>query len=380
MAGIKRIDIETFRGIRDLHLEKLSSINILTGDNNCGKTSILEVLQSWAQPDNFNTWGSLLRRGNMRLRRLSLYEGFYDLFDINLEKKFIHYQIQEDNCTDVLLKATESIEEVSSARKDEILGIKRYSQTIREDENSGYQLYIEGLDDMPEPLSRLELEIQINNNVVNTKNIYEEQLSIPYVIDTEKNSYYHNVVYISPSRHTEGSIYLNSVLNDPELYEEMLGILRDYDEGIISINYDMANELNPGSGRGVFKILSRSCKKALPLNVYGDGMKKALLLMSAVMKARNGVLLLDEFETAIHTSAMDRTFRWILRTCQKLNVQVFLTSHSREAIDKVLKCDPELQKDISVYTLYKDREQTLVRHLTGEQAVEAQDNMGLELR
>lgn len=380
MAGIKRIDIETFRGIRDLHLENLSSINILTGDNNCGKTSILEVLQSWSQPDNFNTWGSLLRRGNMRLRRLSLYEGFYDLFDINLEKKFIHYQIQEDNCTDVLLKATESIEEVSSARKDEILGIKRYSQTIREDENSGYQLYIEGLDDMPEPLSRLELEIQINNNAVNTKNIYEEQLSIPYVIDTEKNSYYHNVVYISPSRHTEGSIYLNSVLNDPELYEEMLGILRDYDEGIISINYDMANELNPGSGRGVFKILSRSCKKALPLNVYGDGMKKALLLMSAVMKARNGVLLLDEFETAIHTSAMDRTFRWILRTCQKLNVQVFLTSHSREAIDKVLKCDPELQKDISVYTLYKDREQTLVRHLTGEQAVEAQDNMGLELR
>ena len=380
MAGIKRIDIETFRGIRDLHLENLSSINILTGDNNCGKTSILEVLQSWSQPDNFNTWESLLRRGNMRLRRLSLYEGFYDLFDINLEKKFIHYQIQEDNCADVLLKATESIEEVPPARKDEILGRKRYSQTIREDENSGYQLYIEGLDDMLEPLSRLELEIQINNNVVNTKNIYEEQLSIPYVIDTEKNSYYHNVVYISPSRHTEGSVYLNSVLNDPELYEEMLGILRDYDEGIISINYAMANELNPGSGRGVFKILSRSCKKALPLNVYGDGMKKALLLMSAVMKAKNGVLLLDEFETAIHTSAMDRTFRWILRTCQKLNVQVFLTSHSREAIDKVLKCDPELQKDISVYTLYKDREQTLVRHLTGEQAVEAQDNMGLELR
>ena len=380
MAGIKRIDIETFRGIRDLHLENLSSINILTGDNNCGKTSILEVLQSWSQPDNFNTWESLLRRGNMRLRRLSLYEGFYDLFDINLEKKFIHYQIQEDNCTDVLLKATESIEEVPPARKDEILGRKRYSQTIREDENSGYQLYIEGLDDMLELLSRLELEIQINNNVVNTKNIYEEQLSIPYVIDTEKNSYYHNVVYISPSRHTEGSVYLNSVLNDPELYEEMLEILRDYDEGIISINYDMANEMNPGSGRGVFKILSRSCKKALPLNVYGDGMKKALLLMSAVMKAKNGVLLLDEFETAIHTSAMDRTFRWILRTCQKLNVQVFLTSHSREAIDKVLKCDSELQKDISVYTLYKDREQTLVRHLTGEQAVEAQDNMGLELR
>ena len=37
--------------------------------------------------------------------------------------------------------------------------------------------------------------------------------------------------------------------------------------------------------------------------------------MSAVLKAQNGILLLDEFETAIHTSAMDRTFRWILETC-----------------------------------------------------------------
>ena len=29
-----------------------------------------------------------------------------------------------------------------------------------------------------------------------------------------------------------------------------------------------------GMNRGVYKILSRSSQKALPLNVYGDGMKK----------------------------------------------------------------------------------------------------------
>ena len=32
-------------------------------------------------------------------------------------------------------------------------------------------------------------------------------------------------------------------------------------------------------------------------------MKKAILLMSAVIAAKDGILLLDEFETAIHTSA-----------------------------------------------------------------------------
>lgn len=99
--------------------------------------------------------------------------------------------------------------------------------------------------------------------------------------------------------------------------------MKEFDENILSINYDKNN-----FGRGTYKILSKSNNKALPLNVYGDGMKKAILLMSAVVKANDGILLLDEFETAIHTSAMERTFKWILETCKKLNVQVFMTSHS----------------------------------------------------
>ena len=109
-------------------------------------------------------------------------------------------------------------------------------------------------------------------------------------------------------------------------------------------------------------------------------MKKAILLMSAVIKAKNGILLLDEFETAIHTSVMDKTFKWILETCKKLNVQVFMTTHSKEAIDKVLKCSPNLKNDISVYTIYKDDEEIAVRRLEGPKAIEVQDEMGLELR
>lgn len=185
------------------------------------------------------------------------------------------------------------------------------------------------------------------------------------------------MIYISPTRHAEGEIYLSQVLNNPQLYEQMLLILREFDENIISINYDKNRETGGG---GVYKILSKSHKKALPLNVYGDGMKKAVLLMSAVIAAENGILLLDEFETAIHTSAMNKTFQWILETCIKLNVQVFLTSHSREAIDKILKCSPNLTDKIALYTLYKDEQGTSVRRLAGQKAIEVQDEMGLELR
>ena len=109
-------------------------------------------------------------------------------------------------------------------------------------------------------------------------------------------------------------------------------------------------------------------------------MKKAILLLSAVVKAKDGILLLDEFETAIHTSAMNSIFSRILRSAKKLNVQVFLTSHSKEAIEKVLKCNEELRSDIHVYTLYRKEDRHLVRTMTCEEAINAQECLGLELR
>ena len=96
MAVINSINIETFRGISNLKLDNLAEINILTGDNNSGKTSILEILQSLEEPDSFKIWRTLLRRGTFINRGLSYYEGFYDLFNINDEKKIIKYNVQSE--------------------------------------------------------------------------------------------------------------------------------------------------------------------------------------------------------------------------------------------------------------------------------------------
>lgn len=63
-----------------------------------------------------------------------------------------------------------------------------------------------------------------------------------------------------------------------------------------------------------------------------------------------------------------------------MNVQVFLTSHSKEAIEKVLKCNEELRSDIHVYTLYRKEDRHLVRTMTCEEAINAQECLGLELR
>ena len=361
---ISELDIETYRGIKNLKMENLAPINIITGDNNSGKTSVLELLQSVKNPGSFRVWRELLRKDSIDLRRgLTYYDGFYDLFDINEDEKKIAYKITTDGVKHrIEMLAQFREEEVPESYLNKIQGLSYWKE--------------DGESERIRNISKMKLELWDNGQKLLKTAIYDGQVRFIRPNDMGSNKKEKKVVYISPIRHAEGLLYLNAVLEKPELYEQMLSVLKDYDEDIISINYDNVNV----TGRGVYKILSKSHKKALPLNVYGDGMKKAVLLMSAVIAAEDGVLLIDEFETAIHTSAMKNTFQWILETCKKLNVQVFVTSHSKEAIDKLLKCSAKCLDDMALYTLYKKENMTAVRRMNGRKAIEAQDNMGLELR
>ena len=45
MAYLKKLYIDRYRGIKNLKVEELKSVNLVVGDNNCGKTSVLEAMQ-----------------------------------------------------------------------------------------------------------------------------------------------------------------------------------------------------------------------------------------------------------------------------------------------------------------------------------------------
>ena len=45
MANINSIEINQFRGIRQLTISNFSKINLIVGDNNSGKTTFLEAVQ-----------------------------------------------------------------------------------------------------------------------------------------------------------------------------------------------------------------------------------------------------------------------------------------------------------------------------------------------
>lgn len=92
---ISSLDIESFRGIKNLCLENLSPINILTGDNNSGKTSVLEVIESLDSTGNFMMWRSMTRRERRApiSSSLSYFEGIINLFNADEEGLNAKYKV-----------------------------------------------------------------------------------------------------------------------------------------------------------------------------------------------------------------------------------------------------------------------------------------------
>lgn len=361
---LNEFNIKHFRGINHLELKNLNDINIITGDNNSGKTSVLENINFLSGANNlrnliYNTRNAMIYIPTQSLNGLSEYEKISFLFpaDEDFMNTISYSFTMNHKHFDVTLNKEETIETLS---KLEIDGLQKYTN-------------INITNDEVRDVRKMHLTFKINEQLSETD--FYEFSRTRFSNDDSLN--FINTTYISPFKHTENTLVLSKILNNPSMYEEMLDILKAFDKGILSLNMDTLSDYSHTKS---VTVLSKEHNRAIPLMYYGDGMKKAILLMSSVIASKHGILLLDEFETAIHTSAMDSIFKWILDTCIKLDVQVFLTSHSKEAIEKVLKCSPDLQSKINLYTLYKKDNQSLVRKLTCSEAIEANDSLGLELR
>ena len=88
---IQEFQIERFRGIRNLAVHGLNHINLIVGDNNCGKTSVLESLLLLRNPSDLANVLRIARQRDEALfsSRVSVYENFINLFPQDVQKREI---------------------------------------------------------------------------------------------------------------------------------------------------------------------------------------------------------------------------------------------------------------------------------------------------
>jgi len=332
-----------YRGLRDVTLKNLGHINVITGKNNTGKTSLLELITTLDNP----LWGeSWVKAVFTRKAGVTVYSELQRM--IPFGDNAIEYEFLLGNETEPHHVRLNSQVAETMVTERELMRLNGFIQTgARKAEY-----------DTPHPAKQLQLHISFDGNS-REFGVYDKQTAI----NTRGNSKESFIKCAYVSTFTPlvpyGSL-LVPLFVDPELHDAMIGILRVFDERIDEINL-VENECYVSGKRIPF---------AIPLSAYGDGMKKAVLLMAAIVNARDGIVLVDEFETFMHMSALPETYAGLLKAADKLNVQLFFTSHNEAAIVSLLKADEYICNNSCLYTLHEEKGQTLVRRLDGATALD----------
>jgi AAA15 family ATPase/GTPase len=85
------------------------------------------------------------------------------------------------------------------------------------------------------------------------------------------------------------------------------------------------------------KVKMANLPRPVPLNSLGDGMLRVLQLALKIYPAKGGFLLIDEFENGLHYSVQEKIWALLFEMAEKLDIQVFATTHSWDCIESFSK-------------------------------------------
>ncbi|WP_173179958.1 AAA family ATPase [Desulfosarcina ovata] len=129
---------------------------------------------------------------------------------------------------------------------------------------------------------------------------------------------------------------------------------------------------------GRFRVSHNDLERAPDLTQFGAGMQRIFNIGLLFAGARNGVLLIDEIENAIHAAMLPNVVSLIDELSEKFYVQVFLTSHSKECIDAFARCD-SIRPKLAAYALLDRHEKKYLR-FDGERIARLLDSIDFDLR
>jgi hypothetical protein len=116
---------------------------------------------------------------------------------------------------------------------------------------------------------------------------------------------------------------------------------------------------------GRYTVLHRDIKPNPDLSMFGEGLQRIFKLGTLFAGARNGILIVDEIENAIHASLLPKVANLLYRLSVKFDVQLFISSHSKECIDAFIRSNEIPPDDLSAYALTKNNRAVIAYQFSG---------------
>ena len=393
MSNLENVTIHQFRGLRDLELKDLGRINLLVGINNSGKTSVLEALSVYCHPLDIKVWLSTAsqREQEMRLYRTRLLDAIRWLFTHNsasivepdkpiiisstglfsVKKLIASYEEQEEIwlSEEINIRNISNEEEIENDNEQEI----ENEDTPRV--RKGIKLKIELFAELfADGACQLGLFGEPPGSTTNFSLWEDEHL---YRLSGKREPSLKTSV-VTPSSHRSeiGQFRLLSEATFQNFKSDVVKLLQQMDNNISDIEI----LLPPESMSSRFNIYIQHKKLGLaPVSTFGDGIRRLLHIALKLASVKGGILLIDELESTIHTEALQNSFQWLVKWCTEMDVQLFATTHSLEAVDALLEVT-ESDSDLVLYRLEpKEGKTKVVRH-DGHRLRRLREELGQEVR
>lgn len=296
---LQKLSLLAYRGMSDVVLDGLGSVNLVVGANNSGKSSVLEGAGLILRPLDPSQWVGVVR--------------------------------QRDASADVLSELSSMFPDAAQPVVDQPL----YRDPIRlEGVVSGTPRRIHATCSVPSLVDHLvvdgdvaasrRVDVQVNDDP-------SIVLKFPVLSPTQHRLPMFRVFSVNPASHysTEALVDdLSQAVIDgkKELAVELLQVL---DPDVVDIDAVLIRQRRT-------LCITHKKRGVVEFSSFGDGMRRAAALALALARASQGVLLVDEIEAGFHTRVLETVVARLLDAAVLAQVQVIATTHSLEAVDAVL--------------------------------------------
>lgn len=287
---LKTFEVSGFKKFTDLKIDNIGQFNLIIGDNNVGKTSLLEALLI-----DYDKGKSMTSLANIiyHVRRFT-----------HLNDPFLSYFFSDSQTSlqQMLFKQTENDDNFNVIKYDK-LNNNQYSAISKRNMDI--------------------LENETNDPISNDSS-------------SEKQEFNFNVPFIP-----FGSLYSHELTR---LYSNNIQLYVDKKESLLeSLSHIIKNikniEVNASYSNYPILLISETGKNKLsPLAAYGDGTVKLFrVLLSLFSNNHYNRLMIDELDAGVHYSRLIDFSKSLLKIAHEQGKQIFATSHSKECIESFTK-------------------------------------------
>ena len=117
----------------------------------------------------------------------------------------------------------------------------------------------------------------------------------------------------------------------------------------------------------------------LDLSFYGEGMQRVFEVSMLFAAHARGLVLIDEFENALHTSVLSGFSRMVHQLAVRFEVQVFLSTHSKETVDAFV-LNGFHTENVVAFALRRSGEALQVDRFAGPSLREAIEAVDVDIR